>query len=545
MKNLKIVISIIFLIWGIIFYTRYIEYNNIIDDLTNDLNNISIISSEQINLAIMNIDGLLKVTLNDLQYLSPDIAYKLMRDRIKQNLYIKELVITDAEGTLINSSADATKEHTINYSDRVWYKNLISGNHDLIISPIVKSRIHGGYTVPFIRGIFSNDNKLIGTVILTINMDYFDQFYKKISLNKSESINIIGMDEYYRFRKYSGQILFVENGKSEFTYKFFKNHNFENGIYYMKDTADGIPRYVGIQKLNNYPLFVEVGESYYEHVIEFYIETFMMISLIIFFTIIMIYNLKQERKYINNLKNDNKIIENKNEELINLKELSEESDKLKARFIGRMSHKLKNPLNIIIGYTELLSLNITDKKTIEQLGYIKQSAYNLLDIISSLLDVSRNDTLITNNEVYYINESISECLDIIKDKLDEKCLKFTQIYNNDYLICADKIRTRQILLNIFDNSIKFTNHGGEIIFEMFEEDEFITVIITDTGNGMDENDLNKAMQIFGQNTISNGIGIGLPLTKKIIESMGGVFEITSVLNIGTCVTLKFVKGNFN
>ena len=340
----------------------------------------------------------------------------LLKNRISKNSYIKEVVFTDAEGTLTYSSIDETKNYKINYSDRIWYKQLKSGDRGLIVSPIVKSKIHGGYTVPFVRGVY-NDNVLVGTVILTLDLEYFDKFYKNINVGNYESIFIVGMDGYYRFRRISGEITRVENKKSDISYPFFKNYDFIDGVYYLDVMKDNISRYIGFKKLNDYPLFVSVGYSYHEWMFGYYVETFIIVGLLLLFSGALVYFLNKEKKMINN-------IEIQNIKLIELKEIAEQTDQLKSHFIARMSHKLKNPLNIILGYSDLVTMNMKDAKQLEQIGYIKQASYNLLDMVTNLLEVSRHDTLVINCEHYYIAETIVEICDLIKHKIKDKMLSF-------------------------------------------------------------------------------------------------------------------------
>ena len=214
MKSFNVIIFIIILIWVGVFYNRILDYYEFDEILQHNVTNLSLLISEQVNLEIINIDELLQVTIDEMKILPIASTRLLLKNRISKNSYIKEVVFTDAEGTLTYSSIDETKNYKINYSDRIWYKQLKSGDRGLIVSPIVKSKIHGGYTVPFVRGVY-NDNVLVGTVILTLDLEYFDKFYKNINVGNYESIFIVGMDGYYRFRRISGEITRVENKKSD------------------------------------------------------------------------------------------------------------------------------------------------------------------------------------------------------------------------------------------------------------------------------------------------------------------------------------------
>ena len=238
------------------------------------------------------------------------------------------------------------------------------------------------------------------------------------------------------------------------------------------------------------------------------------------------------------------------EEMIELKEIAENSDKLKSTFISNMGHELRTPLNIIIGYAELLLSFDFDEKTKDKLNSIFQSGSHLLDMITSILDLSKIESgnFGFNCVNYYIYETIHECYDVIAGKINQKNLTL-ELEENKLVVYADKIRVQQALMNILSNSIKFTKSGG-IAINVFEVSDFVNISIQDTGIGMDEEGLKVCVQPFGQirddlNQNHEGTGLGLSLTKKIIEGMGGKFEIKSELNVGTLVNIQLPKGDVN
>ena len=566
MKAMKVNINIILallvciVIWVGIGVDRYIEYYSNIDIMKTNIKNISLLTSEEMNLSIYNIDQLLLSMLDESNLISIDKIFDLASHRIKLNTYIKQITITASDGNVAYTTAP---NKIINFNDRYWFQ-ITKTTRNLIISNIVKSRLTGDFTVPFVRGVYDNNGIFKGTFHTTMNVDYFDQFYKGLDVGKNGSMVVIGMDQYIRFKKYSGIITYEEFLKTDHSYMCFKEHNFENGIYYIDKFEDGIARYVGFYKLKDYPLFIAIGMSVSEYMHGYYVTTVILVGIGLFFNILILFLLRLERKSFWLLQNQYTLMENKaniieiqrNElaqqyDVMNeLKEIAEKSDKLKSTFISNMSHELRTPLNIIIGYAELLLSFEFDEKTKDKLNSILQSGQHLLDMISSILDLSKieSGTFGFNCEHYYIYESINECYEMVEMQLYEKNL-ILEAQETKIVVYADKIRVKQALMNIISNSIKFTKIGG-IAINVFEVGNSVNISIQDTGVGMDEEGLKVCIHPFGQirdelNRNYEGTGLGLPLTKKIIEGMGGNFEIKSELNIGTLVNIQLPKGDVN
>lgn len=556
-RNTLLSFIICCVIWCGLGYDRYIEYYHDIDNIKNEVNNLSLLISEQINVSIFLTDQFIILHDNFNNNNNIELAKKF----ILLNPYTKYLNVYDKNGYLkLSTQTDNIKN--INFSDRLWFQES-KKMKKLFISPIIKSRITDDYVIPFSRGIYNDKNEFDGVINITMNLEYFNQFYKDLNLGKYGYMTLIGMDGYYRFKKILGKTKYIEMEKSEITYPIYKTNNFINGVYFITG-RDKISRYIGIYKLKNYPLFLAIGLSYNEYMTKYFIETFILFLLGIFFTSLIIYLINLERKSnlilqhnYDLLENKTKIIKQQNEELaiqyknmIALKEHVEKSDKLKSKFISNMSHELRTPLNIIIGYSDLLSTFDLSDKIKEQLNNINSAGNHLLDMITSILEISKIDSnnFQFNYEHYYVYETIRECCELFELQIVDKNIKL-DFEENKFIIYADRIRFRQVLMNLISNSIKFT-HKGKISINAFEIGKYINITIEDTGIGMDESGIEISLQPFGQvntelNKTHQGTGLGLPLSKKIIESMGGIFEIKSELNVGTIVNIQLSKGDID
>ena len=236
------------------------------------------------------------------------------------------------------------------------------------------------------------------------------------------------------------------------------------------------------------------------------------------------------------------------------KNMAEAANRAKTTFLNNMSHDIRTPMNAIIGYTGLASTHIDSKEQVQDyLGKISQSSEHLLSLINDVLDMSRIESGKVNiNEK---NEDLSEILhtmrNIVQADIRNKQMDFFIDTNvNDQFIYCDKLRLNQVLLNILSNSIKYTQPGGIISVRL--EEKSVTengygkyeFRVKDNGMGMSEEFLKTIFDPFtrvNSSTVSGiqGTGLGMAITKNIVDMMGGTIDIKSKEGKGTEVILNF------
>lgn len=238
------------------------------------------------------------------------------------------------------------------------------------------------------------------------------------------------------------------------------------------------------------------------------------------------------------------------------KDDAEGANRAKSQFLANISHELRTPLNAVIGFSSILMNQLFgplgDQKYWEYAKDINESGTHLLNIINDILDLSKAEAgkLDMNFEEVHIAKSINKCVTILSERAEKNQVSILiDIPKMLPPIVADRLRFIQILLNILSNAVKFTRSGGKVNIavrtkENAGEITHFIVTVQDTGIGMSKSDVDKAFKSFGQvdsglNRKYEGTGLGLPLTKKLMDLHHGIIEFDSELNKGTTVTLTF------
>lgn len=231
------------------------------------------------------------------------------------------------------------------------------------------------------------------------------------------------------------------------------------------------------------------------------------------------------------------------------------ANKAKTFFLNNMSHDIRTPMNAIIGFSKLAHDNIDDKAKVEEyLSKISQSSDFLLSLINEVLDMSRIESgeMQLNEKKESLPEIIDSIRDIVTPDISAKNIEFTVDAGlvRDTDIFCDKLRLNQVLLNVVSNAVKYTQPGGRVSLSVTQKPTFkmgygnYEFEIKDTGIGMSQEFVDKIYEPFVRaknSTLSgvSGTGLGMTITRKIVEMMEGNINIDSVENLGTCVTISF------
>ncbi len=237
--------------------------------------------------------------------------------------------------------------------------------------------------------------------------------------------------------------------------------------------------------------------------------------------------------------------------LVAAKQEAEIASRAKSEFLANMSHELRTPLNVIIGFAELIEKErlgpIGNPAYPEHAGQIRAAGGHLLELISDVLDMSRVEaqTLSLLEEDLDVSAVIRDSVQLAGRRLNQREVELRIDVPEDLPgLHGDERRLKQVLINLLSNAFKFTPEGGRIsIGASVDPDAGFLIRVTDTGIGMAAEDIPKALARFGQVDGSlardfNGTGLGLPLSKALVEMHGGTLALESAPGAGTTVTLQ-------
>jgi signal transduction histidine kinase len=225
---------------------------------------------------------------------------------------------------------------------------------------------------------------------------------------------------------------------------------------------------------------------------------------------------------------------------------AEEASRSKAEFLATMGHELRTPLNAVIGFTEMLQTNrdCGEEKYEEYLDIVANSGRHLLSIINDILDMSRLEAgkLIAEPGFFDLDEVVEECVAFHRRMIEEKELVL-RLDCNVGEVCSDRRMTKQVVLNILSNAVKFTPKAGEVSISASLKAGGFAIIVSDSGVGMSEKELAQAMKPFVQvdrrmSRLYEGTGLGLPLVEKFCQLLGGRMKVETIKWQGTKVTLE-------
>ena len=243
-------------------------------------------------------------------------------------------------------------------------------------------------------------------------------------------------------------------------------------------------------------------------------------------------------------------------DLMAAREEAEQASQAKSLFLAKMSHELRTPLNAVLGFSEILSDELFgplgDKRYKEFAQDIHGSGQHLLDIINDILDLTKVEAgqLQLDDQLIDLDDLLHTCERLMaKAAAGGDVQLVVESRAVGAVLRADPIRLKQILLNLLSNAVKFTPAGHRVEMVARREENAFVIEVQDTGIGMTPEDVVKALQPFQQvdNSFSRrheGTGLGLPLTKSLVELHGGTLTIQSTPSIGTTVAVRLPEWRF-
>jgi PAS domain S-box-containing protein len=237
-------------------------------------------------------------------------------------------------------------------------------------------------------------------------------------------------------------------------------------------------------------------------------------------------------------------LQENNVELANAKATAEKANMAKSEFLSSMSHELRTPLNAVLGFAQLMESELPPPSDSQKMSIdrILQAGWYLLRLINEILDLA----LIESGKVTMSQESMSltdvllDCQAMMAPQAQNRGIQMTfpQPDNQSFYVHADRTRVKQVIINLLSNAIKYNRAGGAVIVQcIMSAENRVRVSVKDTGEGLTPEQLAQLFQPFNrlgqENSVEEGTGIGLVVTKQLIELMGGSIGVESSVGVGS------------
>lgn len=242
------------------------------------------------------------------------------------------------------------------------------------------------------------------------------------------------------------------------------------------------------------------------------------------------------------------------DELKKQKEIADNANKAKSSFLANMSHEIRTPINAVIGMDEMIIRESREKQTVAYANDIMSASRTLLSLINDILDFSKVEEgkLEIIPTQYEVGSLVNDLVNMIRDRASKKGLAFNVRVDEaiPHLLYGDEIRLKQCAMNVLTNAVKYTEKGS-VTFELKHEEAdegstVLTFIVSDTGIGMKEEDIEKLFSPFTRieekrNRSIEGTGLGMSITKQLLDLMGSRLEVKSVYGEGSVFTFRVVQ----
>ena len=553
---------VLIIAWSIVLYNRINERKDIIDSSIHETTNLANAISGYLQQVFGSLDQILVAARFTSITTASRPVLKHMAEVSNLDGVIHSLSLYNTDGNLVVTSAPGNP--IVNIADRTWFKNFRDNADDrLFIGPPIISRTTNELSLILARGIRDDHGRFQGMVGMSITPEYFASFFRHLPMGHGGVINLIGRDGFIYVRVTRKETIYGQVIKSLWLKGIVEqDKNIKSGVRYVSadQSYDNVAKYFSFQAMTLYPLIVNVGASENDILKNFWFETLVIFVGTILFSAALVSGAVISQRRMNIIQYQSKAmnqqaqsLQARNEELANQSIIlgvavqhAQEADKIKGEFIANMSHELRTPLNAIIGFSSVLMDNtdeIGDPRRYSNLAHINSAGRHLLDLVTGVLEMAKLESGSFNimPEVVDLCELTSECIEMTGVLREAKSIEL--IFDGHFVCHAtcDQSRTRQIVLNILSNAIKFSPDGSRVTVKVNGggEDRAV-VIIADNGIGMTVEEIEIAMTPFAQvssglSKCYDGTGLGLPLAKRLLEVQGGCLALESVKGAGTTV----------
>lgn len=512
-------VALIVLVWGAVAYKARVDEEMVVRAINTANLNLARAFEEHTVRTIKSADQAVLFLKYQYEKLGPRMN---ISDYVRQgtiiNSFFNQIGVIDENGIYILSNLPGHTPKDL--SDREHFRVHRAQDTDaLYISKPVLGRVSGKWSIQLTRRINKPDGSFGGVVVVSMDPHYFSEFYRGVDLGQSGVVSLVGRDGIVRARRAGDN---DEVGQDLTGAPLMRlGEQAASGHYNYASKADGVRRFYSYRVFQEYPLLVAVGVGEDEALQEFHQRRLgymayagVMSLMVVVFGALAIRML--DRQYRISLA------------LRESQVRAEEANRMKSEFLASMSHELRTPLNGIMGYAEFLRDSSTDTPR-EFAGIILDSSQHLLELVNSILDLAKVEA----------GQMVLELRDVPLRPLLERIIQSHRPPALDkglVLACevagdvpetlrCDSTRLSQVLINLIDNAIKFTDEG-RVDITVSRQGAWLQLKVADTGCGiagdMQDHVFERFRQVESFLTRRHaGTGLGLALVKELTALMGG------------------------
>ncbi len=555
----------------------------------SDAANLSAAFEEQVHRVMDNISGAMDLLARRIEADGPDFDFSAWTKQIPElAASTVQVAFIDAEGRLIATTLDAHPA-PVDLSDRDYFRmQRDNPQAGLFIGTPARGHLSNIVAIQVTRRLNRPDGAFGGVLAFSLDPDFLTGLRRKVDLGKTGSMVLMGNTDAVIRARFSS----VDNPRPQLVGMAIPNSlaihqakQAQSGGYIGPSVIDGVMRIFNWRAVAGYPLIVSVGLGRDEALTDANHHAVMILALgaaALALPLIMVVILGRENsrridreialhlesgklRSVNDslmvqheellvisaaLAKERHKLEKTNAQLEFAKLQAEDASRAKSSFLANMSHELRTPLNAIIGFSEIIRDRIFGDnlhRYSDCAADIQVSGVHLLNIINGILDVAKIEA--GKFELY---ESIVPLSDIVAGSLTSVTPQaisgqielITEVPEDGTALLCDDTRFKQIIINLLSNGIKFTPANGRVTLKAEHgEDGGIELSIADTGIGMAPDEIDAALELFGQVDSRlarrfDGTGLGLPLAVQLTELHGATLKVESTPGVGTVVSVR-------
>lgn len=512
-------VALIVLVWGAVVYKARVDEEMVVRAINTANLNLARAFEEHTVRTIKSADQAVLFLKYQYEKLGPRMN---ISDYVRQgtiiNSFFNQIGVIDENGIYILSNLPGHTPKDL--SDREHFRVHRAQDTDaLYISKPVLGRASGKWSIQLTRRINKPDGSFGGVVVVSMDPHYFSEFYRGVDLGHSGVVSLVGRDGIVRARRAGDN---DEVGQDLTGTPLMRlGERAASGHYNYASKADGVRRFYSYRAFQEYPLLVAVGVGEDEALQEFHQRRLgymayagVMSLMVVVFGALAIRML--DRQYRISLA------------LRESQVRAEEANRMKSEFLASMSHELRTPLNGIMGYAEFLRDSSTDTPR-EFAGIILDSSQHLLELVNSILDLAKVEAgqMVLELRDVPLRPLLERIIQSHRPPALEKglVLAFEVAGDVPETLRCDSTRLSQVLINLVDNAIKFTDEG-RVDITVSRQGAWLQLKVADTGCGiagdMQDHVFERFRQVESFLTRRHaGTGLGLALVKELTALMGG------------------------